>query len=277
MLHTNVVLSACLLCSLFLQISAQLTVTPNHPDLHGEFLAIKKQQHETLQLLTTLQQTVTALQTQVKAVSVKTFILDSNERVRTNAIDVLYNKTFETEKVLTSLEVQTQQLKEQLELNRNETSAHEATLQEITRTGIVTHETQNKQIALSQERVAVTMCVAVDGDRHSRQIIKFDEIRFHIGIINFSAIRSSGVFTTEKPGLYHISAVINGRKANAQFSIHVNGNTLSTLRMSSDEFIATGTSVVVAELQIGDVITVTADSTFQVYTHWSCMTIVKID
>lgn len=121
------------------------------------------------------------------------------------------------------------------------------------------------------------MCVAVDGDRHSRQIIKFDEIRFHIGIINFSAIRSSGVFTTEKPGLYHISAVINGRKANAQFSIHVNGNTLSTLRMSSDEFIATGTSVVVAELQIGDVISVTADSTFQVYTHWSCMTIVKID
>lgn len=152
MLHTNVVLSTCLLCSLFLQIIAQLTVTPNHPDLHGEYLAIKKQQHETLKLLTSLQQTVTALQTQVKAVSVKTFILDSNERVRTNAIDVLYNKTFETEKVLTSLEVQTQQLKEQLELNRNETSAHEATLQEITRTGIVTHETQNKQIALSQER-----------------------------------------------------------------------------------------------------------------------------
>ena len=72
--------------------------------------------------------------------------------MRTNAIDVLYNKTFETEKVLTSLEVQTQQLKEQLELNRNETSAHEATLQEITRTGIVTHETLNKQIALSRER-----------------------------------------------------------------------------------------------------------------------------
>ncbi|CAC5357455.1 unnamed protein product [Mytilus coruscus] len=246
-----------------MQTIAQSTVTHTQPDLHGEYLAIRKQQQETLQLLTSLQKTVTALQTQVKAVAVKTFILDSNERVRTNAVDVLYNKTFETEKILTSLEVQTQQLKEQLEMNQNETSAHEETLQEIARKGIVTHETLKKQIALSQEKVAVLMCVSTDGDRYSRQIIKFDEIRFHIGIINFSAIRSSGVFTAEKPGLYHISAVINGRKSNAQFSIHVNGNTLSTLRMSSNEFIATGTSVVATELQIGDIISVTADSTFQ--------------
>lgn len=125
--------------------------------------------------------------------------------------------------------------------------------------------------------MAVTACVSVDGDRHSGQTIKFDEIRSHTGILNLSAIRSSGVFTAEIPGLYHITVVINGRKSNAQFSIHINGNSLSTLRMSSDETIASGTSVVAVELQTGDIVAVAADSTFQVYFHWSCLTVVKIN
>ncbi|XP_071172132.1 uncharacterized protein [Mytilus edulis] len=268
-----------LIYSLLSLASSQMVSFPNH-DQHitqTEFLALKQQQKETVHLLTSIQQTVKSLQSQVSAIGAKTFILDSNERVRTNAVDVLYNKTLETQTVLKRLEAHTFQLNERVDYNLNETATHADTLLKVARKETETRDILDKKMALSQEKVAVTACVSVDGDRHSGQTIKFDEIRSHIGILNLSAIRSSGVFTAEKPGLYHITVVINGRKSNAQFSIHINGNSLSTLRMSSDETIATGTSVVAVELQIGDVVAVAADSTFQVYYHWSCLTVVKIN
>ena len=47
---------------------------------------------------------------------------------------------------------------------------------------------------------------------------------------------------------------MNSPIANAQFSVQLNGNTVSTLRLSNDNNIDAGTSVVAADLQVGDIV-----------------------
>ena len=108
-------------------------------------------------------------------------------------------------------------------------------------------------------------------------LIRFDEVRTHVGIVDVAAVRNSGRFTCEKDGLYQISVVMNSPTANTQFSVQLNGNTVSTLRLSNDNNIDAGTSVVAADLQVGDIVWVQADSRFHVYFRWSCMTVVKVN
>jgi hypothetical protein len=47
---------------------------------------------------------------------------------------------------------------------------------------------------------------------------------------------------------------MNSPTANTQFSVQLNGNTVSTLRLSNDNNIDAGTSVVAADLQVGDIV-----------------------
>lgn len=125
--------------------------------------------------------------------------------------------------------------------------------------------------------MALTTCVSVDGFVSDHTLIRLDEVRTHVGIVDIAAVRNSGRFTCEKDGLYQISVVMNSPTSNAQFSVQINGNTVSTLRLSNDNNIDAGTSVVAADLQVGDIVWVQADSRFHVYFHWSCMTIVKVN
>jgi hypothetical protein len=55
-------------------------------------------------------------------------------------------------------------------------------------------------------------------------LIRFDEVRTHVGIVDLAAVRNSGRFTCEKDGLYQISVVMNSPIANAQFSVQLNAS-----------------------------------------------------
>lgn len=122
----------------------------------------------------------------------------------------------------------------------------------------------------------MTACASVDGVTTHDGVIRFDQLRSHVGIADLSTIRSTGKFTCEKAGLYQVSVVINTPTDHARFSTHVNGNLVSTLSVSTDNHVDTGTSVIAVELQAGDVVWVQADTDIHVYFHWSCMTVVKI-
>lgn len=132
--------------------SSQMVANHNQHVTQTEFLALKKQQKETFEMLTSIQQTVKTLEAQVKAVGAKTFILDSNERVRTNAVGVLYNKTLETQTVLNRLEAQTYRLNERVDFNLNETATHADTLLEVARKETETRDILDKKLVLSQEK-----------------------------------------------------------------------------------------------------------------------------
>lgn len=127
------------------------------------------------------------------------------------------------------------------------------------------------------EKVGLTTCVSVDGFVDDHTLIRMDEVRTHVGIVDLAAVRNGGRFTCEKDGLYQISVIMNSPTSNAQFSVKVNGNTVSTLRLSSDNNINSATSVVAADLQTGDIVWAQAESRFHVYFHWSCMTVVKVN
>ncbi|CAC5357457.1 unnamed protein product [Mytilus coruscus] len=252
-----------------------------------------------------------ALQEQVKTIGAKLFILDSNDKVRNHDIFTLYNRTGEINSMIKDFEMQTNKELKNLERIQNETvetfqnqcasngpnvsfldlgkrielveSNHNSTvvslskqIQEYQFKQNVTEERIMQRVSQANEKVAVTTCVSVDGVVHHNNAIRFDQVRSHVGILDMAAIRTTGKFTCEKGGVYHISVVINTPTDHASFSIYMNGNSVSKLSISSDSHVDTGTSVVALELQIGDIVWVQADTDTHVYFHWSCMTVVKL-
>ena len=72
--------------------------------------------------------------------------------------------------------------------------------------------------------MGMTACASVDGVTTHDGVIRFDQLRSHVGIADLSTIRSTGTFTCEKAGMYQVSVVINTPTDHARFSTHVNGN-----------------------------------------------------
>ncbi|XP_063416748.1 uncharacterized protein LOC134698991 [Mytilus trossulus] len=252
-----------------------------------------------------------ALQEQVKAIGAKVFILDSNDIARNRDIFTLYNRTGEAIRLIMDFEIQTNIEIKNLQRIQNETieffqnefvsngsnisiielgkrielveNYHNSTvialskqIKEYQSKQNITEERIMQRVSQENEKVAITTCVSVDGVVHHNNAIKFDQVRSHVGILDMAAIRTTGKFTCEKDGVYHISVVINTPTDHASFSIYMNGNSVSKLSISSDNHVDTGTSVVALELQIGDIVWVQADTDIHVYFHWSCMTVVKL-
>ncbi|CAG2246960.1 unnamed protein product [Mytilus edulis] len=256
-------------------------------------------------------QDLPALQQQVNIIGAKVFVLDSNDKARNRDIFTLYNRTGETNTMIKNFEMQTNIEIKNLQRIQNETieifqtqcasngsnvsiidigkrielveSNHNSTvialskqIKEYQFKQNVTEERIMQKVAQANEKVAITTCVSVDGVVHHNNAIKFDQVRSHVGILDMAAIRTTGKFTCEKGGVYHISVVINTPTDHSSFSIYMNGNSVSKLSISSDNHVDTGTSVVALELQIGDIVWVQADTDIHVYFHWSCMTVVKL-
>lgn len=58
-------------------------------------------------------------------------------------------------------------------------------------------------------------------------ILKFDNVRFSVGINDLAAFKSTGKFVCERKGLYMISSSIRSDSNDAHYYIYLNGNAIS--------------------------------------------------
>ncbi|VDI22603.1 Hypothetical predicted protein [Mytilus galloprovincialis] len=198
--------------------------------------------------------------------------LSMNERARSQDFLALYNLTTEFKKdVINQLS--------SIQIN------HNVTIDEI-RSKIDTSEKEsNSSIALLkkriEEKVALTSHPTSGGTVKAGNIIKFNDVKFSVGINNLSTYKSSGKFVCESSGLYLMSVSIASYKnGNPQYGIILNGNFISLTEggYQSGANWRTATSVVSRYLYVNDTIWVYARTDIYIAASiWSQFTILKIN
>lgn len=123
----------------------------------------------------------------------------------------------------------------------------------------------------------MTSCVSNEKTYNTGTSIKFDDVRTSIGIKNLSTFKTTGKFSCEVEGLYHISVYIVSYTTSSMYSIYKNTNKLTTTYSDTAGNIQTFAVAVVVEMNVGDTISVIPDTNMHVYArHWSCITIAMI-
>lgn len=125
------------------------------------------------------------------------------------------------------------------------------------------------------------MCGTGDVQYRSGSVVKFENDKTSVGFGRLSNFHSTGIFTTEKEGLYLVSSSIMSSTSGAHYSIMRNGVQLVYVYTgdscrSSHHTSHTGSMVAAVHLNIGDRIYVKADTYMNVHGPASCFTIVKI-
>lgn len=137
--------------------------------------------------------------------------------------------------------------------------------------------TNNSFQYLSIFTVAVTSCVSSQKTYSTHELVKFDDLRTSVGIKNLSAFKTSGKFSCEVKGLYQLSVHIASSTQSSTYSIYKNSNKLITTYTMSYGYATTSTGVAVVEVDVGDTISVTPDTSMYIYAeHWSCITIAML-
>lgn len=130
--------------------------------------------------------------------------------------------------------------------------------------------------------VAITACVANGGTKPSGYIVKFDDVRTHVGINNIASFRTNGKFICEVDGIYLVSTWIDSSTNYGRFHIYKNeqiiGSTVFNYISTTASVENTGTAVVAVELHIGDTVRIqTGRSMNIVSSRRSCFTIAKLN
>ncbi|XP_071177348.1 uncharacterized protein [Mytilus edulis] len=142
-------------------------------------------------------------------------------------------------------------------------------LEDLKRNVNLTFTNLQLQISNNGDKVAMTACVSYHHSLSAGIVLKFGDIRTHVGILNdnLSSFRSSGKFTCQKEGLYRISSWMLSDTDIATIGIYRNSNNLAkvyiTYDSDSDTSAGTGTAVVTVELQVGDTVYVKAENNMQ--------------
>lgn len=113
----------------------------------------------------------------------------------------------------------------------------------------------------------------------SGAIMKFDDVKYSIGITNVSAYKNTGKFVCELEGIYIISASVMSYTNGAEYYIYLNGNTISDTYIGnhSGKFDHTGAVTFVRKLNPNDKVWLVASGSWHFYGGWySKFTIIKI-
>lgn len=241
---------------------------------------------------------------QLQSVASETHSLSVNERARSQDFLALYNKTVNIEETTNHRMGKYQNMTnlkfDKLENGQNiaynimnkrikDLREHSETVENMTFVNL-TKEVQNIQMNLNMSlakleqqinensrEVALTSCVSTGKTFNAGTLIKFDDVRTSIGIKNVSAFKTSGKFSCEVDGLYHISVNIACHTNPAHYSIFKNNNKIITIYDANAGNPQTSTGVVVVKMNVGDTISVVPDRNMYAYSsHWSCITIVMI-
>lgn len=109
-------------------------------------------------------------------------------------------------------------------------------------------------------------------------IIKFDDVRYSVGINNLAKFKSTGKLIVEKLGLYLISTSIFAHTTSSQYNIYLNGNVISQTRIG---YIATDAHsaavVLVLQLRSNDSLWVSSPGSYYIGGGlWSTLTVSKL-
>ncbi|VDI14147.1 Hypothetical predicted protein [Mytilus galloprovincialis] len=112
-------------------------------------------------------------------------------------------------------------------------------------------------------------------------IMKFDDVKFSVGVTNLATYKSTGKFTCEQEGLYIISASVMSYTNGAYYYISLNGNYISDTYISpqsiSHSDIHTGAVTVTRKLNRNDQVWLYAPGSWYIYgSLHSKLTIIKI-
>ncbi|CAC5416510.1 unnamed protein product [Mytilus coruscus] len=138
----------------------------------------------------------------------------------------------------------------------------------------------NAKVNAMNSRVALTAHPSSGGTLHG--ILKFDNVKFSVGINNLPTYRSTGKFVVEKEGLYLIAVSIFSDANNAYFYIYLNGNRISETRIgytSSPPSLMqhTGTVVVVRQLLLNDSLWVSFPGTYYIHGDVHCPLYLRLE
>ncbi|CAG2246630.1 unnamed protein product [Mytilus edulis] len=126
--------------------------------------------------------------------------------------------------------------------------------QKITESKLSSVEAQLKS---STKRVAMTAHPS-DGII-TNTIMKFDDVKYSVGITNLSSFKTTGKFTCEHEGLYLISASVMSYTTGANYFIKLNGNDIS------QTYIGIGAVSVSRKLNQNDQVWLYASGSWYVY------------
>ncbi|CAG2246631.1 unnamed protein product [Mytilus edulis] len=134
------------------------------------------------------------------------------------------------------------------------------------------------KVKRTAERVAMTAHPSSQGTI-GYAIIKFDNIKYSVGITNLSTYKTTGKFTCEHEGLYLISASVMSNTNKAYYHIRLNGNDISYTYIveHSGSKAFTGAVTVTTMLNPNDQVWLYAGGSWFIYSGlWSKLTIIKI-
>ncbi|XP_071177278.1 uncharacterized protein [Mytilus edulis] len=266
-------------------------------------------------------QEIQSLQQAVQTVSAQTHSLSVNERARSQDFVALYNMTIDSKRVMNELNTSTSSLLRNLETktsnqlsnleyrqnttaadissklknletktykqlirieqSQNSTAADIITRMEAKETSdILTMTMVQKQINNNAERVAMTAHPSTSGTV-AGTIIKFDDVKFSLGVTNLASYNNIGKFTCEHDheGLYLISASVMSYTNHAFFYIYLNGNSISETYIGdhSATYIHTGAVTVTQKLKLNDQVWLYAPGSWYLFGGlYSTLTIIKI-
>ncbi|XP_076111176.1 uncharacterized protein LOC143079621 isoform X1 [Mytilus galloprovincialis] len=258
-------------------------------------LGQKITQLEQLQSIKQLQ-TLQTLQGQVQAFDSRINLLTSHEQARNQDFLALYNLTTSSrhelenkmnnqlqsiEKSLSNLTSESRNENEKLAnytmKEINELANH--TLNKIKQMG----RYHNSSFSLFQQnldkqlqKVVVTGCY-VGGGYLPAGPLKFPDIKTSVGVSNLSSFQSTGKFTCQVPGYYHIVTTMMSVDSNERIDIMKNSNSIHWQYVTGNTqgSWTPGTAAVALELKTNDTVWIKLNSRKSI--HQSCLTIIKIN
>lgn len=121
--------------------------------------------------------------------------------------------------------------------------------------------------------VAITACVS-STQSFSDYVVRFSNVKYHVGINNLDIFKSRGKFVCEIAGLYYISAYIY--TASSSYAFYLKKNSVNVASSASNSGSST-TSIpisAVVELQLKD--TLYMDAVLTIQGSHSCLSIIKV-
>ncbi|CAG2227903.1 unnamed protein product [Mytilus edulis] len=258
-------------------------------------LGQKITQLEQLQSIKQLQ-TLQTLQGQVQTFDSRINLLTSHEQARNQDFLALYNLTTSSkhelenkmnnqykaiEKNLSNLTSESRNENEKLSNHTmkeiNELATH--TMNEIEQMG----RYHNSSFSLFQQnldkqlqKVVVSGCYAGGGYLPAGPL-KFPDIKTSVGVSNLSSFQSTGKFTCQVPGYYHIVTTMMSVDSNERIDIMKNSNSIHWQYVTGNTqgSWTPGTAAVALELKTNDTVWIKLNSRKSI--HQSCLTIIKIN
>ncbi|XP_071174592.1 putative leucine-rich repeat-containing protein DDB_G0290503 [Mytilus edulis] len=242
-------------------------------------------------------QTLQTLQGQVQTFDSRINLLTSHEQARNQDFLALYNLTTSSKhelenKMNNQLQSIEKSLSNLISESRNENEkVVNRTMKEINE--LANHSTNeieqmgryhNSSFSLFQQnldkqlqKVVVTGCYGGSGGLIPAGPLKFPDIKTSVGVSNLSTFQSTGKFTCQVPGYYHIVTTIMSANNNARIDIMKNSNSIHWQFVTGhhDGYWKPGTAVVALELKTNDNVWIKLSTTYNIYQ--SCLTIFKIN